>query len=194
MKKLFLLTFFTLFSLCLTAQTEKGSWFFGGDTSLGFNSVSAQAQNDGKDVGDIATISKFSFKPSANYFVIDKLSVGLGILFESSTEKEGKYKDKSSTFAFIPTVTYFFKSDSKLVPFIGAGAGLMSLSMGDSDAEKSNGFAFGANGGLAYFLNNSVSLNLGLSYLNSSLKNKKYEKVKVKTGTLGVTVGFGIFL
>ncbi|MGC6524731.1 MAG: outer membrane beta-barrel protein [Flavobacteriaceae bacterium] len=194
MKKLFLLTFFTLFSLCLTAQTEKGNWFFGGDTSLGFTSSNAQAENDGKDVGDKLTVSKFSFMPSANYFVMDNLSVGLGLLFESATEKEGSDEDKTSSFAALPTATYFFKSDSQIVPFVGLGAGLMSTSYGDKDENKYNGFAFGANGGIAYFISDSVSLNLGLSYLNSSLKNKKNDKYKVKSGNLGVKVGFGIFL
>ena len=70
----------------------------------------------------------------------------------------------------------------------------MSTSYGNKDENKYNGFTFGANGGIAYFISDSVSLNLGLSYLNSSLKNKKNDKYVVKSGNLGVNVGFGIFL
>lgn len=194
MKNLFLSAVIFLSSLSLTAQTEKGRWFFGGDTSLGFTSTNIQLQNDGNDVGQKSTVSKLSFKPSANYFIKDNLAVGLGILFESETEKEGSSKDKTSSFAALPTVTYFFNSGKNLVPYLTANVGLMSLKYSDTDAEKFSGLAFGAGGGVAYFLNNSVSVNLGLSYLNSNLKNKKVSKNSIKTGALGVTVGFGIFL
>lgn len=177
MKKLILASFIFA-SLNLSAQTQKGNWFFAGDTSLGFASSSAQPETNGNSVGNKTKVSKFSFKPSANYFVKDNLAIGLGVLFESQTEKEGSSKDKESSFAVLPGLTYFFKSETKLVPYVAAGAGLMSLSAGNSDTLKYNGFAFSAIGGLAYFLNNSVSLNLGLSYLNSNLKNKKIAVIK----------------
>lgn len=194
MKKLFFVASLSLAFMSLSAQTEKGNWYFGGDTSLGFASTNAQAESDGKTVGDKYTVSKLSFKPSANYFVIDNLSVGLGILFESTTEKDGSDSDTTSTTAILPTGTYFFKTESSVVPYVGVGAGLMSVSSGDQDEDKYSGFAFGANGGLAYFVNNSVSVNLGLTYLNSSLKNKKESKNVIKSGAFGVSVGFGIFL
>ena len=194
MKKLFLLTFFTLFSLCLSAQTEKGNWFFGADTSLGFTSSNAQAESDGKEVGEKTTVSKFSFKPNVNYFIMDNLSVGLGVQFDSTTEKDGSDSDTVSTTAILPGVKYFFNSGNSFVPYVGVGAGLISVSAGDYDEEKYSGFAFGANGGFAYFVNESVSLNVGLTYLNSNMKNKKESSYVVKSGAFGVIVGFGIFL
>lgn len=194
MKKLFFVASLSLAFMSLSAQTEKGNWYFGGDTSLGFASTNSQAESDGKTVGDKLTVSKLSFKPSANYFVIDNLSVGLGILFESTTEKDGSDSDTVSTTAILPGVKYFFNSGNSFVPYVGVGAGLISVSAGDYDEEKYSGFAFGANGGFAYFVNESVSLNVGLTYLNSNMKNKKESSYVVKSGAFGVIVGFGIFL
>ena len=94
----------------------------------------------------------------------------------------------------MPGVKYFFNSGNSFVPYVGVGAGLISVSAGDYDEEKYSGFAFGANGGFAYFVNESVSLNVGLTYLNSNMKNKKESSYVVKSGAFGVIVGFGIFL
>jgi len=73
MKKLFLLTFFTLFSLCLTAQTEKGNWFFGADTSLGFTSSNAQAESE-----DRKWVRK---QPSLNFHLSLMLTILLWIIY-----------------------------------------------------------------------------------------------------------------
>lgn len=71
----------------------------------------------------------------------------------------------------------------------------MSLKSKDSDANlKYSGLAFTSSGGFAYFLSDSVSLNLGFSYLSSNLKDKKQSKNKIKTNAFGVTLSFGVFL
>ena len=137
-------------------------------------------------MGEKTTVSKFSFKPNVNYFIMDNLSVGLGVQFDSTTEKDGSDSDTVSTTAILPGVKYFFNSGNSFVPYVGVRAGLISVSAGDYDEEKYSGFA--------YFVNESVSLNVGLTYLNSNMKNKKESSYVVKSGAFGVTVGFGIFL
>ena len=194
MKNLSYLIYVLLISFNLSAQTEKGNWFFGGDTSLSFVSSNIQPERDGDNL-EKTTISNITFKPSANYFLQDNLAVGLGLLFQSRTNKEGSDKGTEVTTALLPSVTYFFSSGSKLVPYVGAGVGLMSLKSKDSDANlKYNGLAFTSSGGFAYFLSDSVSLNLGFSYLSSNLKDEKQSKNKIKTNAFGVTLGFGVFL
>ena len=165
MKKLFLLTAVALFGFTsLNAQTEKGSWMFGADTGVSFASSKAQGEFEGNEVGDETTISTFSFTPNANYFVMDNLAVGLGLSFSSSKTDFGDDDDyKTNAISVIPNATYFFKSESSVVPYLGAGAGLMSLSNGDDDIDKFSGLMIMARGGIAYFLSDSVSINFGVA-------------------------------
>ena len=194
MKKLLLVAVVSIFAFTnANAQTEKVNWMFGGDTSISFNSTKSTYEYDGEEDGD-TTLTNISFTPSANYFVIDNLAIGLGFNFSSRKYGyDGEHESKFNSISIIPNATFFFESDS-VVPFIGAGAGLMYASYGDEDSQKQSGLAIMAEGGIAYFLSNSVSINFGVEFLTSTLTAKENDKSKQKATGLGVGVGFAIFL
>ncbi len=189
MKKLFIITM-SLVAFTLQAQTEQGSWVVEGGADLSFSSVK-QAEND---YFNEVTTSSFSFNPAVSYFVIDNLSVGLGLEFGSTTMKMDGFDDsESSTFAIMPEATYFFGSGNTR-PYAGLSLGMMSVSNGDEDADKASGFGWGLEAGAAIFLSDSVSLNLGLGYSSATLKNKEVDEVEQELSGLGLAVGFSIFL
>lgn len=178
------------------SNTTQGTWFFGADAGITFVSTKATPEFDGNETGEETKTSVISFTPSANYFVMDNLAIGLDLLFQSSKEEysEPGYSDDytTTTFAIIPNATYFF-ADGNFRPFLGAGVGYMSAG-GEEDVDKYGGLVIKGQGGVAYFINNSVALNFGVEYLNSSLSNKEESDYKIKSNTFGVGVGFSFFL
>lgn len=209
MKKLLVLGAVALFG-AMNAQTEKGSWVVGGSTTLGFNSANTKYKNDGNSV-DGPKVSTFNVTPSVGYFVIDKLAIGLDLGYTSLTTKVENefmgtnYSSKStiSTFSILPTATYYFKSDSKVLPYLGVGAGYSTSKekftqngSGSNNYEDTlNGFAWKGKGGIVFLVTPSIGLDLGVSYMGT---NQKYDgdnsDVKVKTNTFGVNAGISVFL
>ncbi len=221
MKKLFLVGALALFG-AMNAQTEKGSWVAGGSTTLGFNNANSKVKSNGNSV-DGPKISTFTVTPSVGYFVINKLAIGIDLGFNSLTSKQDQsemgisYHSKStvSTFSVMPTATYYFKSDSKLLPYLGAGLGFASsktkseISGGYSNSSefKNDGFAWKAKGGLIYLITPSIGIDLGVSFnqVSSSedypnyifngfgvVQSGTYE-VKTVENTFGVNAGFSFF-
>lgn len=178
------------------AQTEQGNWKFGGSSNFSFNSNSSTPEFDGDELDSETTITTINFSTDASYFVIDNLAVGLELMIGSTKDKteEGgdEFEYTTSTFGVLPQATYYF-TDGEFVPFAGAKVGYLS-SGGEEDEDKFSGIAFGAEVGVAYFINNNISIDLMVEYLNSTLSNKEEEDYKLKNNTIGVGIGFSIFL
>ena len=191
MRKLLLSAAVAVFGLMtINAQTEKGNWVLGGNTSISFTSTNATTEFDGEEVGDDQELSVFSITPSVGYFVMDNLSVGLDLTFSST-----KVDDvTTSSTAIIPNASYFFDAGEKFKPFVGLGAGLVATSAGDDDINKSSGLAIRGTGGIAYFINESVSINFIVQYLNTNQKNKENSDLVTKNSNIGAGIGFFIYL
>lgn len=195
MKKLLLSAAVAVFAFAsVNAQTEKGKLFVSGNTSLSFSSTNATTEFDGEEVGEDQKASVFSVTPSIGYFVMDNLAIGVDFSFTSSKEEEGEFEDTLSSFAVMPTATYYFEAGDKLKPYIGVGAGLISTSFGDDDINKSSGLAFRGRGGLAYFLSDMIALDFFVQYLNTNQKNKEESDLVTKNSSLGVGFGLSLFL
>lgn len=221
MKKLLVLG---AIALCgaMNAQTEKGSWVVGGSTTVGFNNATSNIKTNGNS-SDGPKVSTFTVTPSVGFFVINKLAIGIDLGFTSLTSKQDEfdlgvtYSSKStvSTFSVLPTATYYFKSDSKLLPYVGAGLGFASsktkseISGGYSDSIefKNNGFAWKGKAGLIYLITPSIGLDLGVSFnqVSSSQDYPNYVftgsgmvqsgtyEIKTTENTFGVNAGFSFF-
>lgn len=194
MKKLLVLGALALFG-AMNAQTEKGSWVIGGSTTLGFNTASQTHKYEGESQDGPKT-STFAITPSVGYFVANKIAVGLDLGFASITQKFDGDKYTTSTFTVMPTGTYYFKSDSKVLPYLGVGVGFSSSKedYGDGDDASISGLAYKGKGGIVFLLNQSVGIDLGLSYLGVNGKHSEDSKYKINTSTFGATVGVSVFL
>lgn len=193
MKKFFLLlTLLVSLTFSVNAQTEKGKWLVSGSTNVGFNSVNTKYKADGFSV-DGEKVNTFNISPSVGYFIIDNLSVGLGLDYNnSSTKDENDEKLSSSTFTVLPTATYFFTKNTTVKPYLGAGAGYASYKQKYGSVSQTNGgFAWGVEGGLAYFINPKIGIDLGLGYGQVSVEESD---VTIKANTFGAKIGFSLFL
>ncbi|EOR30856.1 Outer membrane protein W [Elizabethkingia meningoseptica] len=194
MKKNLLIGAFALLGIAASAQTEKGSWVVGGSTTLGFNNVSTKFKSGNMSESG-PKINTFTVTPSAGYFVIDKLSVGLDLGFVSATTKYDDAKSTSNTLAILPTATYYFTDNTVIKPYLGAGVGYSSMTEKEEYRGKSNkttvdGFAWKVKGGFAYFFTPNIAADLGLSYSQFSSKENN---VRTNVNTFGVGVGISVF-
>jgi len=194
MKKNLLIGAFALLGFAASAQTEKGSWVVGGSTTLGFNNVTTKFKSNNVSM-DGPKVNSFTITPSAGYFVIDKLSVGLDLGFTSATTKYDDAKSTNNTFAILPTATYYFTDNTVIKPYLGAGIGYSSITEKEEYRGRTNettfdGFAWKVKGGFVYFFTPSIAADLGLSYSQFSSKNSG---VTTNVNSFGVGVGLSVF-
>jgi outer membrane protein len=197
MKKVFLLAITLAFTNVIFAQTEKGKFVLSGATGLQFVSSNIDYKYDGKSQGDV-TQSSFSILPSIGYFVMDNLAVGLSANISSTTQKDEGDKYTVSSTMLLPTAIYYFPVEGQIKPFLQVGAGLMSIKEkenydGDTDENKMSGLALNFGGGAAYFINDYVSLNFGLSYTMANLKDSDDSDWVQKQGNFAANIGFSVF-
>ncbi len=189
MKKLLFAAAFALFATA-NAQTEKGSWVVGASSTLGFNSTSSKVKANGHSV-DGPKVSTFTITPSAGYFVIDKLAVGLDLGYNSATTKFDGDKYTASTFGIMPTGTYYFTDNKTVKPYLGAGVGYASTKEKEGNYSVTvDGLAWKVKGGIAYFIATNTALDLGLGYTQFS---NKENGVTTNVNNFGVNLGFSIF-
>lgn len=189
------------------AQMTKGDWVISGNTGLGFNNTNSFTKVQGVKYGEVKT-SSFSVTPSVGYFVTDGLAVGIDLGFNSISTKENSNKTTVSSFSVMPTATYYFKTGSKFIPFLGAGIGYSTNKLKyDFDSSSidplllletetvTDGLAWKLKGGVTYMATQSLGLNLGLGFDQFYTKDT-YSNVEYKTSTnnFGVNVGFSYFI
>ncbi|HLW62253.1 MAG TPA: OmpW family outer membrane protein [Flavobacterium sp.] len=184
--------------------TERGNWVISGSTSLNFNSTTPTTKYDGKSQDGIKT-SNLIITPSFGYFVIDNLAIGMDL--ELSSQKTEIYDDynsvyrdaKRTIFAVIPSATYYFSTDSRVFPYIGAGAGYASAKskVETSETENDNFFAWKVKAGISYMITNDIAVDFGLNYNQLSTKYNSTSinpEHKLIAKNFGATLGFSIFL
>lgn len=202
MKKVLILGAFALFSAA-NAQMEQGSWMISGKSGIEFNSVNTSYEAEGMSF-DGAKVNTFNITPSAAYFVVNNLAIGVDLGYTSTkttfnnSELGINFVDETSLFSVMPTATYYFIPGNIVRPYLGAGIGYGSLTSADFYNEGNTtkgGLLWGAKGGMVYMLNNRIGVDLGVGY-SSFTTTETVEGTEVKTiaGGLGVNAGFSLFL
>jgi hypothetical protein len=210
MKKVFSLLI-VFVSLQSYGQIKKGQVMFDGSIYGNYYN-----QNNDDDSNLLKTNRySFSFRPQFGYFIIDNLSLGITPHFgvtKSKTESRYTPNDdsKSNNFGLGIGIDKYFGA-GQVLPFIGATIGLTKskrehyvyyMDPGDTDwtQEKMNESQLFTHltfkGGVAYFVNDKVSINLLLDYDFRII----YEKVnsgetgKIKSHDIYLGTGISIFL
>lgn len=157
---------------------------------------------DGETLNEYDT-KTFSFNPSAGYFIMDNLAIGLSFNITSSkTEIDDENYNKSTSTLIAPTAMYYFPVDGKIRPFAQLSIGLQSVTnkaktpsgMYNSEYKQTlNGCGVNIGGGVAYFVSNYVSIDLCLSYTKSSLKDTDDKEFKHKQSTFGSNIGISLY-
>lgn len=182
---------FLLFSLSVSAQLEKGTWLVGGSGS--FRSTSDSYTSPGysqtSDRTDIA------ISPSAGYFVIDKLAVGLKSnfsKFKSQVNGSGGLTTNTNRFSFGPFARYYFLEKDKQFNILADVNYLYGRYW--FKPTKGNSNSFNASAGLAAFFNTTVALEVLLGYYNFKETVKESGDFITKQSGFQATIGFQIHL
>lgn len=189
-----------LMSLSLaTAQTEKGRWTVGADVgNLSYSSQYGYRSFSG------------SLSPSAGYFAVNNLVAGAGlpVSFGTGSSNSRDYRYQTTVVGLSPFVRYYFGAAS-LKPYVGVSYAYSRTSQRTNSPNPNQqstykGFSSNVspNVGLAYFINRTVSLNAGLSYVKSWYNNGapdynnggiRVESITTKSDYLSLNVGFQLF-
>lgn len=173
MRKLFLVSFFTLAVLFASAQAEQGNFLISGASSFGFQSTSYEGPAENQT--DILLTTR------AGYFVIDNLSAGLLLSYFNSSQ--GDFKSSSSTIG--PWARYYIGGKA----FVGAAYGISNSKTESGGSEfKSDGSSLLFEAGYPIFLGESAALEPTLNYTTDSSEGNKI------SSSIGIGVGFTLYL
>ncbi|UFH55732.1 hypothetical protein [Spirosoma sp. KNUC1025] len=149
MKKALLISAFVLIALStVMAQTEKGRRLAG--VQVG-NIVIPTSGGSGTIIG---------LQPAYGWFVSDGLVVGAGIpIFYV-----GSGGTNITQIGISPFLRYYIGS-SQIKPFFGGSVGVINTSVSSNNSSSSSADAlYGLTGGVAFFINRSVSFDFALTY------------------------------
>ena len=151
----------------LYSQTEKGKFMTGGQYVLNFASTtnSISDQSNSNVLGKYSTLS---LSPRAGYFISENIPLGLEFLYTYARSSDGSSTSHSSSYFLIPFIRrYFGKSAVKPYLQVGAGPGWTKgsyVEFGYSSTSESKLFRYELGGGVGAFINEHISIDLGLSY------------------------------
>jgi outer membrane protein len=191
----------SMFVLSLSAQTGAGKLLIGGSSSFGFNATTDKYKSDLGD-GTIGKGMQVNLAPQVGFFVIDGLAVGLELNIDLSSFKVDDSDSKTNSTALIaaPFVRYYYGTN-KIKPFAEGSIGFGTLIEKDKNGDitttdKIGVFGFGFGIGAAMFLNDNVSVDLGIGYnsMTSKVKEDNPDNDKYITSVIGFQVGFSIVL
>ena len=193
--------FVTMLALGISAlsfgQTGKGKFLIGTGSNLSFISGSSKWKTD-TGSGDNGISSALGLSPKLGYFVTDELALGVELQLGYGKSKNNSDKSHSFDYGVGPFARYYFGSD-KLKPFVGGALNLGGDSQNSTISNttyksKSSTFSFDLGGGLAYFLSEKVSLDLGINYNYKTAHLNTPDNYRDQSGTLIVGAGFNFFI
>lgn len=189
-----LLTTFILSTLILNAfaQTEKGRFAISAKTDLSMMAGKTSLVTD-----SAAGQSQKTLALNANigiaYFVVDNLALSVtgSLTYQGVKPENHREFIHTYTAAIIPGVTFFIPLQGNLKPTISAGAGYVWYSTINTDAE---GWSFNAAPGLAYFISEKISFDLGMQYTFNRLTNTYMgENYRYNHQAVGLLAGISIY-
>lgn len=197
MKKLASLVFISALVACLPGYGQKfipkGTIMGGGAFSVDIGT--SKFESSGSISEDSRTA--ISLTPSASFFVIDDLAVGVGL--EVGTEK---LKDKGTSggensftqIAFGPLVRYYFADGPFAQGSFRVGSRTSKFTSGSSSIENKSGLTTWQIGaGYSVRISDTILLDPMVGYGSEKFDNKDNENVETYSG-LFIQVGFTLLL
>jgi outer membrane protein len=195
------LTIFLLSTISLFSQTEKGKYYLGAQSKLGA-SFTKQKLKSNTITQEYGSTNTFSLSPQVGYFIADNFVIGieLAMSFSNYTDKNNHSSSANNTYLFAPFLKYYF-SQNEFKPFLFAEYGIgthhskyNSTYYNFDGKSKLSALAIG--GGISYFINSTIGLDLGINYTSTSSKANENNPNEDKNIISGITstVGFTISL
>ncbi|TAJ14871.1 porin family protein [Marinilabiliaceae bacterium JC017] len=171
MKKILtLVAVLAAFSSVSFSQTEKGKIFVSGSSNLNFTSRQEQVTEDDGTEKELS-ITHFNIKPSLGYFFANNFAVAISFNYELNKEGDYKYRE-----ALVGPMLRYYILESNIKPYVQGGLmfGANKIRYNAAGECKENVFRWDLGAGVAFFLNDYVSIDLGLGYSSVS-KESKYD-------------------
>lgn len=194
-------TILAVFVIILIANSVdaqiKGNLIVGGGSSLTMSFMKAKIDFNGESQ-DAGKSLSMNFAPIVGYLFTNNLAAGieLPLSLESYTGEDDD-KETITSIAIAPFVRYYFGT-SNVKPFLHGGIGIGSVkskSEGEGSVTATAGLTvWQLGGGCAMFVNENISVDLGLSYGSASknLDEDSFDYKQISSG-LGADIGFVLF-
>jgi opacity protein-like surface antigen len=183
-----------LVSVASFSQTEKGSFYLSGISSLTFSrTVSTVFDQGASDIESSLDINTFNIRSEFGYFLAKDLALGLAIDYTYSKNFKTSEPDVTKETLLMPCLMYVIPLKSSLRPYAQIGAGLISAKVGESTEEVSFfGFAFAGMVGAKYFFNETFALDLGVQLSSAQLSSDE-DDLDLDTQNLTAGIGFSFY-
>lgn len=183
-----------LVSVASFSQTEKGSFYLSGISSITFSRTVSTVFNQGaSDIESSLDINTFNIHSEFGYFIVKDLALGLAIDYTYSKTFKTSEPDVTKETLFMPCLMYVIPLKSSLRPYAQIGAGLISAKVGESTEEVSFfGFAFAGMIGAKYFFNETFALDLGVQLSSAQLSSDE-DDLDLDTQNLTAGIGFSFY-
>jgi len=206
MKLRLLLIVTIIVNYTFSAQTEKGTFKIGTFSNGFFTSDTDKFEGE-----TISKTKNFSLSPNIGYFVINNLVVGLDVTLSRSTTELvlQDIENITAVISFSPTIQYYF-TPNKLKPYIKGSVGfgkfwqeIKDLSQNTdpfflniSSKREDSLFRYSIETGVSYFINEKISIDLGLSYGKNEFNGEVdgNDIGKSSNQRIQALIGFGIYL
>lgn len=180
-----------MMSVLAFSQTDKGTLIVSGKASMEFvRNYSKLSQYGTSGPGNSSEMNSFEFMPAIGYFVANNFALALSGNYSHSAANIYK----SNELVLMPTLLYYFPLESPFKPYVQAGIGYAKATeKTDFDQESYSGPAFGGGLGLAYFINENISIDLGIQLTRTKLTYSEDSNTKITGDNLGSALGFTLF-
>ncbi|WP_347173753.1 outer membrane beta-barrel protein [Polaribacter uvawellassae] len=177
------------------SQIEKGKVYIGASSSFSASFTTNSNENDNYSK-DIANLNSFSFSPKLGYTITDNLVVGVDFILRYSNVsfKDSSSENINSTYVIGPFIKYYL-SKKVFKPFLLAEYGFGSQyskfesSTSKSETEEEITILI-LGGGISYFINDTIGLELGVNYTKSMFKSK----ISNPSNNKSINSGIGTFI
>jgi hypothetical protein len=161
----------------VNAQIKKGYWMLGGSGTYQSNKSEA--------INNVTTTRLLRIEPSIGYFIFDKGCVGIKGLIDHQTSSNSNSSMSQTYYGVGPFARYYFLSVERSVNIFSEGYYEHYI----LDPGSNNSNAFGLRGGVVFFFNTAVGLELSTGY---QVTNNVGVDQKLKT--FSTNLGFQIHL
>jgi len=173
MKKLLLVAVLAVFSVCVSAQGLKGTWFAGGQLSFG-----SKKDNIAATEGSFERKSTdFTVLPILGTFVSPDVAIGAGLGYISSKTKDGgEQTEKSNTFVIKPLVRKYWNISGGLFFF---GQASLPVKFGSGETAKGEGkfnttdIGLELAPGFDYVINSWMTIETSFTIFNGGYSSRK---------------------
>lgn len=145
-----------------TSPTAKGKIIMGGSSDISFSSISP----DGRD-----SQTEFKIRPTIGTFVFNNFAIGIMLDYEDY--------ENISLFLLGPIIRYYFGT-SNVKPYLQGEYMFGNQNYDDGPKIDINSYAL--SGGAAFFLNQHISIDIGLAYAKASADDRDADGVVANCG------------